>query len=94
MRACAINKLLWCGVNVTRSIRGWAVNFQACTLNELSLGRWIKIHHFRIFGRETHLFRNGKSKEELLRNAQQFQQWKSSINGEEIVLQFVVLSTR
>ena len=34
---------------------------------------------------------NGESKEERLRDARQFQQRKSSINGEEIFVRFVVL---
>ena len=46
------------------------------------------------FWKENIPFRNVKAKKELLRNACQFQQRKSNINGEEIVLRFVVLSTR
>ena len=37
---------------------------------------------------------NGESKEKLLRDARKFQQRKSSINGEEIFLRFVVLLAR
>ena len=57
-------------------------------------GRKLKNSPFSRFWKENTPFRDGKSKEELLRNAWQFQQRKTSINGEEIVLRFVVLSTR
>ena len=57
-------------------------------------GRKLKNSPIWRFWKENTRFRNGKSKEELLRNAGQFQQRKLNINGEEIVLQFVVLSSR
>ena len=57
-------------------------------------GRKLKNSPTSSFWKENTPFRNGKSKEELLRNYGQFQQRKSCINCDKIVLRFVVLSTR